>query len=131
MDFATGNGVDANDMSNHGWLAVESTLSPTNISASGQALIEAHNAHNETLAQAAHELKTPLAIIKGCATTLLGNSTRWDPGTQREMLLMIDTQADRLYDVLNTLLDVWRLDSGVQILRLAQAHLPELLYQLV
>ena len=26
----------------------------------------------ETLALAAHELKTPLAVIKGCATTLLG-----------------------------------------------------------
>ncbi len=36
---------------------------------------------NETLALAAHELKTPLAIIKGCATTLLGSSTRWDPST--------------------------------------------------
>src|SRR6184192_2648359 len=126
MDFATGNGVDANNTSNHGWRAA---LSPTNISASAQALIEAHNAHNETLALAAHELKTPLAVIKGCATTLLGNSMRWDPAVQREMLQMIDTQADRLYDVLNTLLDVWRLDSGVQALRLVQVHLPELLRQ--
>ena len=39
----------------------------------------------ETLALAAHELKTPLAIIKGCATTLLGSSARWDPAIQREM----------------------------------------------
>ena len=53
----------------------------------------------ETLALAAHELKTPLAIIKGCATTLLGGSARWDPAMQREMLQMIDLQSDRLYDV--------------------------------
>ncbi|GAC1392281.1 MAG: hypothetical protein NVS4B11_12520 [Ktedonobacteraceae bacterium] len=86
---------------------------------------------SETLALAAHELKTPLAIIKGCATTLLGSSARWDPAMQREMLQMIDTQSDRLYDVLNTLLDVWRLDAGTQNLHLAQVHMPELLQQLV
>jgi DNA-binding response OmpR family regulator/signal transduction histidine kinase len=85
----------------------------------------------ETLALAAHELKTPLAVIKGCATTLLGNSTRWDPVMQREMLQMIDTHADRLYDVLNTLLDVWRLDSGAQTLQLAQVQISELLRQVV
>ncbi|MEO8971726.1 MAG: ATP-binding protein [Ktedonobacteraceae bacterium] len=86
---------------------------------------------SETLALAAHELKTPIAIIKGCATTLLGNSLRWDPSMLREMLQMIDTQADRLYEVLNTLLDVWRLDSGAQTLRLSQVHLSEFLTQIV
>lgn len=86
---------------------------------------------SETLALAAHELKTPLAIIKGCATTLLGSSARWDPTMQREMLQMIDTQSDRLHDVLNTLLDVWRLDAGAQPLRFSQVHLPELLQQLL
>ncbi|GHO75495.1 hypothetical protein KSD_32660 [Ktedonobacter sp. SOSP1-85] len=88
-------------------------------------------AQGETLARAAHELKTPLAVIKGCATTLLGSSARWDPAMQREMLQMIDTQSDRLYDVLNTLLDVWRLDAGMQPLRLTQVQMPELLSQLV
>ncbi len=85
----------------------------------------------ETLALAAHEFKTPLAIIKGCATTLLGGSTRWDPAMQREMLQMIDTQSDRLYEILNTLLDVWRFDAGAQPLRLAQIQLSELLLQLI
>jgi DNA-binding response OmpR family regulator/signal transduction histidine kinase len=85
----------------------------------------------ETLMMAAHELKTPLAIIKGCATTLLGGSARWDPAMQREMLQMIDAQSDRLYDVLNTLLDVWRFDSGTQPLRLSQVQFSELLLQLV
>lgn len=88
-------------------------------------------AHSETLALAAHELKTPLAIIKGCATTLLGNSMRWDPAMQREMLQMIDTHTDRLHDVLNALLDVWRLDAGPQNLRLTQANISELLSKLI
>src|SRR5437660_353773 len=86
---------------------------------------------SEALSLAAHEFKTPLAIIKGCATTLLGGSARWDPAMQREMLQMIDTQSDRLYEVLNTLLDVWRLDAGAQTLHLSQVHLPELLRQMV
>jgi DNA-binding response OmpR family regulator/signal transduction histidine kinase len=88
-------------------------------------------ARNETLALAAHELKTPLAIIKGCATTLLGNAMRWDPSMLREMLQMIDTQADHLHDILNTLLDVWRMDAGVQNLRLSEVHITKLLEQLV
>ena len=86
---------------------------------------------NETLALAAHELKTPLAIIKGCATTLLGNSMRWDAAILREMLQMIDTQTDRLHDILNTLLDVWRMDAGVQNLRLSEVRISKLLEQLL
>jgi signal transduction histidine kinase len=89
------------------------------------------DARTETLVMAAHEFKTPLAIIKGCATTLLGGSARWDPSMQREMLQMIDTQSDRLYDVLNTLLDVWRFDAGAQPLHLTQVNFPELLMQLI
>ncbi len=85
----------------------------------------------ETLSMAAHELKTPLAIVKGCATTLLGGSARWDPALQREMLQMIDTQSDRLYDILNTLLDVWRFDAGAQPLHMAQVQFSNLLLQLV
>ena len=86
---------------------------------------------SETLALAANELKTPLAIIKGCATTLLGNSLRWEPAMLREMLQMIDTQTDRLHDVLNTLLDVWRLDAGVQQLRYTEVRLSEMFERLV
>lgn len=86
---------------------------------------------SETLALAASELKTPLAIIKGCATTLLGNSLRWEPAALREMLQMIDTQTDRLHDILNTLLEVWRLDAGVQHLRYSEVRFSEMLEQLV
>lgn len=82
---------------------------------------------NETLAMAAHGLKTPLAIIKGSATTLLSKSMRWEPTMQRELLQMIDSQADRLHEILNTLLEVWRLDAGAQNLHFSQVQVSELL----
>lgn len=61
------------------------------------------------LSRAAHELKTPLAVIKGSATTLLSNAGHWDPATQQELLQLIDAQVDRLHHLVNGLLDVWRL----------------------
>jgi PAS domain S-box-containing protein len=85
----------------------------------------------EALAQAAHELKTPLAVIKGSATTLLANSLRWDPAAQREMLQLIDEQCDRLHELVNGLLDVWRLDAGLLPISPTQIRLPELLEPLV
>lgn len=85
----------------------------------------------ETLSVAAHELKTPLAVIKGCATTLLGASMRWDPSLQREMLQMIDAQSDKLYEILNTLLDVWKFDAGSTQLQLSQVEVRDLLQQLL
>jgi DNA-binding response OmpR family regulator/signal transduction histidine kinase len=85
----------------------------------------------EALALAAHELKTPLAVIKGSATTLLANSQRWDPAAQREMLQLIDEQCDQLHELVNGLLDVWRLDAGMLPINPALIHLPELLEPLV
>jgi len=82
---------------------------------------------SEALALAAHELKTPLAVIKGSATTLLANSQRWDPAAQREMLQLIDEQCDQLHELVNALLDVWRLDVGLLPVHLTLVRLPELL----
>lgn len=67
---------------------------------------DAARAH--ALVRAAHELKSPLAVIKGSATTLLSHSGQWDTATQRELLRLIDAQVDRLNALLNGLLDVWR-----------------------
>lgn len=81
----------------------------------------------EALALAAHELKTPLAVIKGSATTLLANSQRWDAATQREMLQLIDEQVDRLHELVNVLLDVWRLDTGMLPMNPAPIQLRDML----
>ncbi len=86
---------------------------------------------SEALALAAHELKTPLAVIKGSATTLLANSQRWDPTAQREMLQLIDEQCDQLHELVNGLLDVWRLDAGLLPINPTLLRLPDILEPLV
>jgi PAS domain S-box-containing protein len=59
-----------------------------------------------------HELRTPLAAIKGYATTLLEHD-RMKAGLRREFLTVIDSESERLEDLINNLLDMSRLEAGV------------------
>jgi DNA-binding response OmpR family regulator len=70
------------------------------------------SSRREAVARAAHELKTPLAVIKGAATTLLSGAQDWETATQQELLQLIDAQVDRLLAQVNTLLHAWRTDSS-------------------
>ena len=49
-----------------------------------------------------HELRTPIGFIKGYATTLLRDDTKWDDESRREFLTIIDEEADRLQLQLKT-----------------------------
>ncbi|HEY7834476.1 MAG TPA: winged helix-turn-helix domain-containing protein [Ktedonobacterales bacterium] len=66
--------------------------------------------HAEDLARAGHALKSPLAVIKGSATTLL--ASQWDAATQQELLTLIDAQADDLLRQLNALLELWSREAA-------------------
>ncbi|MEM7126616.1 MAG: ATP-binding protein [Chloroflexota bacterium] len=59
-----------------------------------------------------HELRTPLATIKGYATTLLASDVQWDVETQQEFLETISSEADRLADLVQNLLDMSRIEAG-------------------
>lgn len=59
-----------------------------------------------------HELKTPVALIKGYAQTLARPDARWDPETARQGLEIIEEEADRLEALINNLLDVSRIQAG-------------------
>lgn len=67
---------------------------------------------SDFIATVTHELCTPLGFIKGYATTLLRNDTTWDENTRREFLIIIDEEADRLRDLIDSLLDSSRLQAG-------------------
>jgi two-component system sensor histidine kinase KdpD len=67
----------------------------------------------ELLSTVSHELRTPLGSIKGYATTLLSHGSKLGRGEQREFLEIIDSEADRLRELIENLLHLSRLEAGV------------------
>jgi signal transduction histidine kinase len=66
----------------------------------------------ELLSTVSHELRTPLAAIKGYATTLLQHD-RMRSEVRREFLGIIDSESDRLAELISNLLDMSRIEAGV------------------
>jgi len=64
------------------------------------------------IATVSHELRTPLAAIKGYASTLLAEDVQWDADSQNEFLRIISSEADRLGQLVNNLLDLSRIEAG-------------------
>jgi PAS domain S-box-containing protein len=59
-----------------------------------------------------HELKTPVALIKGYVGTLRREDATWDRAVVQESLTVIEDEADRLTELIDNLLDATRLQSG-------------------
>ena len=66
----------------------------------------------EFLAMVSHELRTPLTSVKGSITTLLDPSTTLNPAETHQFHQIIDTQTDRMRELIADLLDVARIESG-------------------
>ena len=64
-----------------------------------------------------HELRTPLGFIKGYSTSLLREDTTWDAETQKEFLVIIDEETDRLSLLIENVLESARLQSRTLQLR--------------
>ncbi len=75
-------------------------------------LREAEELKNTLLSVISHELKTPVSIIKGYASTLMRQDANWDKGTLTEGLSIIEEEADKLNELINNLLDASRLQAG-------------------
>jgi len=59
-----------------------------------------------------HELKTPIALIKGYVGTLRREDATWDREVIQDSLAVIEDEADRLTELIENLLDATRLQSG-------------------
>lgn len=73
-----------------------------------------------------HELKTPVALIKGYADTLLRKDAHWEPETMQESLTVIVEESDRLNQLIDNLLDASRLQAGGLPLEMEQVALDAL-----
>jgi signal transduction histidine kinase len=78
-----------------------------------------------------HELRTPIGFIKGYATTLLREDTKWDDNSRREFLTIIDEEADRLHLLIEDLLDSSRLKAGTMFMQLQPVRLDIILREIV
>lgn len=73
-----------------------------------------------------HELKTPVALIKGYVSTLRRDDVTWDGAIVQESLQVIEEESDRLSLLIENLLDASRLQSGGLALKSTDVLLPDL-----
>ncbi|HIE52568.1 MAG TPA: PAS domain-containing sensor histidine kinase [Armatimonadetes bacterium] len=67
---------------------------------------------SELVSLASHELRAPLASIKGYTTTLLHDPGRLQPDEEREFLEIINSEAERLNILISELLDMSEVEKG-------------------
>jgi PAS domain S-box-containing protein len=67
---------------------------------------------SDFIASVAHDLRTPLAAIKGYAMTLIKHGGKFDKDTQREFFMIINSEIDRLTRLLENLLNLTKMEVG-------------------
>lgn len=72
---------------------------------------EGEKLRNAILAAVSHDLRTPLAAISGAASSLASSEVRLDPAAQRELVLTIHEESQRMNRLANNLLEMGRLQS--------------------
>ena len=75
-------------------------------------LEELERLRGEFLAVISHDLRTPLAAIKGSATTALEDTPSRDAAEIVEFFRIISQQADHMNTLINDLLDISRIETG-------------------
>ncbi|MCY3614869.1 MAG: response regulator [Bacteroidetes bacterium] len=83
----------------------------------------------EFLGMVSHELRAPLAAIKGSAATVLGASRVLDRTEMQQFFRIIEVQADQMDNLISDLLDAGRIDSGTLSVDTRPVQVSELVEQ--
>lgn len=73
---------------------------------------EAEELKSTFISVISHELKTPVALIKGYVSTLRREDATWDREIVQDSLQVIEEETDRLTELIENLLDASRLQAG-------------------
>lgn len=86
---------------------------------------EAEELKDTFISVISHELRTPVALIKGYVGTIRRKDAQWDPDVVRDSLEVIEEEADHLADLIEDLLDASRLQAGALDLNRSETALDE------
>lgn len=87
---------------------------------------EAEELKSTFMSVISHELKTPVALIKGYASTLRRDDADWEREIVQDSLQVIEEEADRLAEMIENLLDATRLQAGGLLLTRSDVSLATL-----
>ena len=73
---------------------------------------EAQNVRNAFLSSVSHDLRTPLAVVAGAASTLLQKDGTLDVSDRLELLRTIHEETDRLERTIRNVLNLTRIETG-------------------
>jgi two-component system sensor histidine kinase KdpD len=74
--------------------------------------VETEQLRSSLLSSVSHDLRTPLAVITGAASTLVEGGARVEPAERMDLTETILEEAERLNRLIRNLLDMTRLESG-------------------
>jgi two-component system sensor histidine kinase KdpD len=90
-------------------------------------LAEVNELRTGLLAAVSHDLRTPLASIKAAVSSLRQPDVEFPPDVQAELLETIDSQSDRLANLITNLLGMSRIQAGAVELALRPVGYDEIL----
>ena len=92
---------------------------------------EAEELKDTFISVVSHELKTPVALIKGYVSTLRREDADWDTEIVQDSLEVIEEEADRLNEMIENLLDASRLQAGGITLNRSDVSIPTLVARMI